>query len=356
MPEEEPKIETLTERIRRYLREVKPPEEEVDLTWKEKIGLGLFSKVADFFSIMWKGVFESFRKALSGIVEDIFKFFITQFVTTHTARSREKLKAMYDNIGLPEDRKIEFYEEIDKDTPFDHVQAYFYAVVAGAFKIISTMSASHEKGRQEANALLQPSLPGLGDIFTATFREPKYEAVVDDYMKKMGFNEEVRTMIKLVRWILLNPDQIKQLYLRGKITKLEKNTMLKALGLREEDLDKLEELYYFIPSPTDLVRMAVREAFYPDYIAKYNLLAEYPPEFEMWAKKQGMSPEWSKKFWVSHWVLPSIMQGYEMLHRGVISKTDLDSLFKAVDIAPYWREKLLAISYSPYTRLDIRRM
>lgn len=45
-----------------------------------------------------------------------------------------------------------------------------------------------------------------------------------------------------------------------------------------------------------------------------------------------------------------------MLHRGVITWDDLKGLLKALDVMPGWREKLLAISYSPYTRVDVRRM
>ena len=356
MAKKNPEIPTLTERIEEYLRTVKPPEEEVKYTWAEKVGLALFSRVSDFFTIMWDKVWENFRKALNGIVEDIFHLFFKQFVAKATPGIKEALKEVIQIMHYPEPLNLEMFERVDKERPLDYVSVFITSIATEVMKIAAVLGASHELARQDQYKVLQPSLPGVADIFSAKFRDPKWEPVIDDYMMKMGFNEETRNMIKLVSWTLLNPDQIKQLFLRGEITKLEKNTMLKALGIREEDLDKLEKLYYFIPGPGDLVRMAVREAFYPDYIAKYGLGEEYPPEFEEWAKKQGMSPFWSKKFWYSHWVLPTIMQGYEMLHRGVISKDDLDSLFRAVDIMPYWRDKLLAISYSPYTRIDIRRM
>jgi len=102
--------------------------------------------------------------------------------------------------------------------------------------------------------------------------------------------------------------------------------------------------------------MAVREAFYPDYIEEYGLMQELPGEFVEFAGKQGLSEEWAKRFWASHWELPSIMQGFEMLHRNVIAAGDLDKLFMAVDIMPWWRDKLQAISYNPLTRVDVRRV
>jgi hypothetical protein len=48
--------------------------------------------------------------------------------------------------------------------------------------------------------------------------------------------------------------------------------------------------------------------------------------------------------------------GFEMLHRGVIDQATLNVLLRALDVMPYWRDKLTAIAYEPYTRVDIRRM
>jgi len=70
----------------------------------------------------------------------------------------------------------------------------------------------------------------------------------------------------------------------------------------------------------------------------------------------GMTRETFKKYWAAHWHLPSVGQGYEMLHRDVIDEATLDHLMVALDIMPFWRDKLRAISYSPYTRVDVRRM
>jgi len=48
--------------------------------------------------------------------------------------------------------------------------------------------------------------------------------------------------------------------------------------------------------------------------------------------------------------------GFEMLHRGVIDKDELKLLLRALDVMPFWREKLVQISYNPLTRVDVRRM
>ncbi|GAI80002.1 unnamed protein product, partial [marine sediment metagenome] len=66
----------------------------------------------------------------------------------------------------------------------------------------------------------------------------------------------------------------------------------------------------------------------------------------------------------SHWEMPSIQAGYEMMHRQdvdrpghtIIDKSELDMLFRTVEIPPYWRSRLTKIAYMPYTRVDVRRM
>ncbi|GAH63806.1 unnamed protein product, partial [marine sediment metagenome] len=53
---------------------------------------------------------------------------------------------------------------------------------------------------------------------------------------------------------------------------------------------------------------------------------------------------------------PSTTQGFEMLHRDIIKEADLKVLLKTLDVMPYWRERLIQMSYNPFTRVDVRRM
>ena len=118
----------------------------------------------------------------------------------------------------------------------------------------------------------------------------------------------------------------------------------------------LKKLYEVMPSVQDLVLMAVREVFTPEIADKFGLFEDYPPAFAENAAKIGLSDEWSRNFWAAHWTLPSIMQGFTMMHRRVISQADLQMLLKAQDIMPFWRDKLVDISFNPLTRVDVRRM
>ncbi|GAG78096.1 unnamed protein product, partial [marine sediment metagenome] len=53
---------------------------------------------------------------------------------------------------------------------------------------------------------------------------------------------------------------------------------------------------------------------------------------------------------------PSPQQGFDMLHRGVISDDELNMLLRALDVMPFWRDKLTQIAFRPLTRVDVRRM
>jgi hypothetical protein len=44
------------------------------------------------------------------------------------------------------------------------------------------------------------------------------------------------------------------------------------------------------------------------------------------------------------------------MHRRVITEDDLRLLLRALDVMPFWRDKLMAISYNPITRVDLRRL
>ena len=102
--------------------------------------------------------------------------------------------------------------------------------------------------------------------------------------------------------------------------------------------------------------MAVREAFTPSIAERFGQYEDFPDEFEDWAGKKGVSSEWAKRYWAAHWSLPSATQGFSMLHRGIINEAELNMLLRALDVMPFWRDKLIKVAYRPLTRVDVRRM
>lgn len=131
---------------------------------------------------------------------------------------------------------------------------------------------------------------------------------------------------------------------------------LRKIGIHPEYSALYKELAYQIPPVADIITMAVREAFTPDIAARFGQYEDFPEQLEIWGAKKGLSKEWTQRYWAAHWNLPSPQQGFEMLHRGVINVDELNMLLRALDVMPFWRDKLTAIAYRRLTRVDIRRM
>jgi len=131
---------------------------------------------------------------------------------------------------------------------------------------------------------------------------------------------------------------------------------LKQIGVHPDWLQVYRTLADRIPPVADIISMAVREAFSPSIAARFGQYEDFPEEFARYAKQQGLSEDWARRYWAAHWGLPSPQQGFEMLHRGVITDGDLELLMKAQDIMPFWRDKMTAIAYNTLTRVDVRRM
>ncbi|GAH54249.1 unnamed protein product, partial [marine sediment metagenome] len=115
---------------------------------------------------------------------------------------------------------------------------------------------------------------------------------------------------------------------------------LRQIGIHPDYFDTYKTLAYPIPPVADIITMAVREAFTPDIAKRFGQYEDYPPDFEHWTLRKGLSKEWSMRYWAAHWSLPSAQQGFEMLHRGAINPTELNMLLRALDVMPFWRDKL----------------
>lgn len=155
---------------------------------------------------------------------------------------------------------------------------------------------------------------------------------------------------------LLNGYEYLTLWRRGKITDNELSESLSTLHYNEEVQDKLKKVTEYFPNPADLVRFAVREVYSPEIAARFGLFEDLPQVFIDEAYKAGMTEELSRAFWGAHWELPGAREGFEMLHRRIIDEGDLKLLLRALDVMPYWRDKLIQLSYNPLTRVDVRRM
>lgn len=143
---------------------------------------------------------------------------------------------------------------------------------------------------------------------------------------------------------------------RGEMQESEVREELRMRGYAPSTIEDVLRVSQRIPGPGDLISMAVREAFHPELVAKYRYMDNFPPEFAEWMEKQGFPRHWAEKYWTAHWRLPGINQAFVMMHRGEIDEEELRDLLRTADIAPTWHDPLINIAYSPYTRVDVRRM
>jgi hypothetical protein len=224
---------------------------------------------------------------------------------------------------------------------------------------------------------LQANLPDVSDLIAMRTRGALSE---DDYQRFMGycgFKKEWLNLFDAIQRQYLSPYEYTMLLHRGDITPKYYETVMRSMKCWDNVSD-FKSISMYFPTVPDLVRFAVREVYTPDTVKKFGQLEDIPPNFISEAKKAGLPEEQAKNYWSSHWQLPSMSEVFEMFHRTTTKKLDndadeiqmpsgatchnvigtktVDMAIKALDVMPYWRDKMREISYNPLTRVDVRRM
>ena len=177
-----------------------------------------------------------------------------------------------------------------------------------------------------------------------------------EQLKRLGFSDLQIDNIILSYYRLVPEEVLRINYLRGNIDEDRLYERMRELGYTDVRTKEIVQTWELLPGPQDLFTMVAKEAFEPDIYTVLGLDKEFPVDQVEWLEKQGINRGWAEKYWIAHWDQPSIGQGFEMLHRGVISYEQLQLLFRAVEIPSFWRDKLTKIAYNPLTRVDVRRM
>lgn len=130
---------------------------------------------------------------------------------------------------------------------------------------------------------------------------------------------------------------------------------LRDQGWPERSIEALKFFTQVIPNAADIVRFALREVYSPEAVT-YGQFQDIPTQAYEDADKAGLPRETFDKFWAAHWNLPSPSDAFEMRHRNIIeTDEELKSLLKALDIMPFWRDKMIAMTWNLPTRVDVRR-
>lgn len=199
-------------------------------------------------------------------------------------------------------------------------------------------------------------IPSLPELVSMRIRNVMGEGEYLGYAKEAGYDADIATKALDSAQTYMSALDYITIWRRGDLSTEDLHAQLKVLGIHEDQFDRVKQATEYLATPQDVVRFAVRDVFTPSTIAKYGIDQDVPPDYLPQAKRVGLSEQSALWYWLSHWELPSPTQVYEMLHRQLISEDDVDEYLRVADYMPFWRENLRKISYSPLTRVDVRRM
>lgn len=188
---------------------------------------------------------------------------------------------------------------------------------------------------------------------------------------------------------------------RGQITPAEFAAAARQDGvISETDLKRIEQVEEWWPSATDVISWMLKDVQDTAITTKFGLFDEFnlkyggaPPvdpsaslpegapgtkgarTVEDYFKAAGVSHQTALSMWAAHWRNMAPTTLYEMLHRLRADKlgttkigdkdvpnadlattsTDVFEALGQADYPPFWRDRLMAISYAVMTRTDMRR-
>lgn len=269
----------------------------------ERIG-SPFDKLTDWAD-------QTLQTRVTGAVEDVLEDFEHELKIPLKPIFDEALK----NTALPPDiRKL-----IEEAREPKHFASSAILAAAAAISIMpalsATMSGGITKVQQGSMKKFQPSLLSVDELIAARWRGNIAPEILKEELDKHGYDDNKKILLEAVR--------------------------------------------RYIPNPQDLIQFTVRDVFNDDVVTEYDYDQGFDKMVEglrPWMRSVGMDEEVMKLYWRSHWALPSVSQAFEMLHRNEIELEDIRILLRIADVAPTWIEPLIKIAYSPYTRVDIRRM
>ena len=230
------------------------------------------------------------------------------------------------------------------------------AAGAGSAGLFSVLTPGLEAAKQWSSQLdrwqLLPEMQALilwnrGDIT---------EDKVDEVYQKLGYHDWQITEIKKLRFIRLDPESVKQIWLRAK-TEYEKWWKdLRDQGWDEDRINVLKELANIIPPLADMVRFADFGAFDPEIIAKWREFYDAPAWIREPMSLIGITQDWANKYWFSHWRQPGRYELGEMRRRDLIDDDTVLKAYLTQGFSEFWQNLLLKLAWEPYTRVDVRRM
>ena len=124
-----------------------------------------------------------------------------------------------------------------------------------------------------------------------------------------------------------------------------------------------------LPTFSQILEFMAKEVFEPTAIATFGLDAEQPVQLAHYFAKYGVPNEEARKYWIAHWNPIGYGQWRSLYQRlrdnrndidvnsirstGInpddvrISQSDFNEFFKVLEIAPYFRDRMIATAFDP---------
>lgn len=317
---------------------------------------------ADFWSSLWPAIAEQFpdrQLAFGNFVAGVFRMLSTLLAGELQIRVESARRTIEDALQSGGDRPIDpdaLTRAIGSlPTWAQNVIGLTLAAAAGYNYILATNAGPLSATEQ---ASLSRYLPNPLSLATLTEAVKRGDIGIDwakNHAKRLGISSELYDIAQKLEQQRLTPNDYVTLWLR---TKSEAHIdEIRKQGVAEDDIERLLYLAFAEPTPSDIVRFLVRDA-YDEEASRQNL---YDEDFDKKYRSDafdrvGVSKELAQLYWRAHWQLPSPTQGYEMVHREQITMEQLRELLKLSDYAPGYVDKLINIAYNVPGRIDLRRM
>jgi len=205
--------------------------------------------------------------------------------------------------------------------------------------------------RMRANANYPYQVPGTGVLPYLVAKDIITDAEYKLNMKYSAYDETWSAHMLENTWRYPSFGELRTMVHRGVATVEDLKGALKKSLVHADFLDGYDQLIPSIPNVSDLIRFAVREA-YPDA----TTFTEHYAKMSEWMAKQGFSQYFADAAWTAHWIIPTVSQANEMLHRGDIDEDEHTALYILNDIRPEDIDKLRALTWKFPGRIESRWM
>ena len=316
----------------------------------------LWNAVSGFFAAGFEKAWTGFTAAWAVVTTQTIGRLSDWFAGIETLIWDNQVNAWRERGWIDRQTQVELLKLKELNFPFN---AFAFTVITMGIWIENLKQTMYTAGadlRRKRFREGEPEDARAEQVLQSAFSYPETKDEVVKILQNNGYPQaQIDLMFKAFHR-LYDENVIKNLFWRGVLDNDSMHKRFKSLGYTDEKIEEIIQGWPVIPGPGDLFHLVAKEAFEPDIVAHYGYAEEFPEEQLQWLEKQGLTRYWALRYWYAHWETPSIGQGYEMLHRGVIDWKELQDLFKTVEIPPFWRDKLTEIAYVPFTRVDVRRM